>query len=114
MLNNFIFSGFVANYSGLKEAEGKNGSYHFVTLEIRVDDATQQSVTLTLTGEMAVQFSTCSIEPQTQVNAFLRVYVRSFTDNKGIERKVNDIRCWKLDVLDADGNVTFSCHKYRS
>ena len=114
MLNNFILSGLIANYSGLKEADGKNGSYQFVNLEVLVDDATQQSVALTFTGDMAVQINTCQITPQTKVNAHLRIFARSFKDSKGNDRKFNDIRCWKLDVLDADGNISFSCHKYNS
>lgn len=114
MLNNFIFSGLIADYSGLKEAEGKNGSYQFVTFDVCVDDATQQSVSLSLFGEMAVQLNTCNISPQTKVNAHLRIFSRSYKDRADVWRKRNEITCWKLDVLDADGNVAFSCHKYRS
>ena len=109
METNLIFCGNIAKCSALKEVPSKKGSFQMMELELRTDDATQQRVFLQLTHDMAVQLSTCELTPQTRACAHLRFYTHQFEDRQGTMRTANDLRCWKLDLLDADDNITFSC-----
>lgn len=109
METNLVFSGVIAKCSPLKEVPSKKGNFQMMELELRTEDATQQRVFLQLTHDMAVQLSTCQLSPQTRASAHLRFYTHQFEDRQGAMRTANDLRCWKLDLLDEDDNITFSC-----
>lgn len=112
MENNLILTGFITSFSCLQEADATNGGkYQFMTLELRTDEPLPQTPVLYLTGALAVQLSSCQLTPQTQLRTYLRLYSRPYADRDGIEHKTNEVSCWKIDVLDAEGRVTFTCRK---
>ncbi len=109
-MNELTFTGVITNCSGLQEAPAKNGTmYRYYDLELRADDASQQSLSLHLLGEMAVQLSTCEINPGMQACAHISLFCHEFQDREGIWRKTNEISCWKLDVMDKE----FTCRRFR-
>ena len=112
MTNNLILTGFITSFSGLQEADAANGGkYQFLTLELRTDEPLPQSPVLFLTGALAVQLSSCQLTPQSQLRVYLRIYSREYADHDGLMRKPNEVSCWKIDVLDPDGNVVFTCRR---
>lgn len=112
MENNLILTGFVTGYSCLQEAENANGGkYTFMTVELSTDEPKPQTPVLFLTGSLAVQLSSCQLTPQTQLRTYLRLYSRPYADRDGVEHKTNEVACWKIEVLDLDGRVAFTCRK---
>lgn len=112
MDNNLILTGFITSFSGLQEADAANGSkYQFLTLELRTDEPLPQTPVIFLTGALAVQLSSCQLTPQSQLRVYLRLYSREYADHDGLMRKTNDVSCWKIDVLDASGNVSFTARR---
>ena len=112
MNNNLILTGFITSFSGLQEADAANGGkYQFLTLELRTDEPMPQTPVIFLTGALAVQLSSCQLTPQSQLRVYLRLYSREYADHDGLMRKANDVSCWKIDVLDASGNVSFTARR---
>lgn len=112
MDNNLILTGFITSFSYLQEAEAANGSkYQFMTLELRTDEPLPQTPVLYLTGALAVQLSSCQLTPQTQLRTYLRLYSRPYDDRNGVQHLTNEVSCWKIDVLDAEGNTVFTCRR---
>ncbi len=112
MENNLILTGFVTGYTCLQEADATHGGkYQFMTLELRTDEPLPQTPVLYLTGALAVQLSSCQLTPQTQLRVYLRIYSRPYVDRDGVEHKSNEVTCWKIDVLDLDGNTIFTCRR---
>lgn len=112
MDNNLILTGFITSFSGLQEADAANGGkYQFLTLELRTDEPMPQTPVIFLTGALAVQLSSCQLTPQSQLRVYLRLYSREYADHDGLMRKANDVSCWKIDVLDASGNVSFTARR---
>lgn len=112
MDNNLILTGFITSFSSLQEADAANGGkYQFITLELRTDEPLPQTPVLYLTGALAVQLSSCQLTPQTQLRAYLRLYSRLYADRDGVEHKANEVSCWKIDVLDAEDHVVFTCRR---
>lgn len=111
-MNNLILTGFITAYSGLKEAvSSNNGKYNYVDFEFISDDATPQTPLFHLTGEMAVTLSTCNLTPQTRLRIYFRVFSHEYTTAEGELRKYNDLSIWKIELLDAHDEVTFSFRK---
>ncbi len=109
METNLTFFGNIAKCSELKDVPSKKGNFPMMEIELRTDDATQQRVFLQLTHGMAVQLSTCQLSPEMRVCAHLRLYTHDFEDRNGARRMSNDIRCWKLELFDAEDTVFFTC-----
>lgn len=111
-MNNLILTGFITAYSGLKEAMSDNyGKYNYMDLELRTDEATPQTPIIHLTGALAVQLSTCQLTPQTMLRIHFRIFSHDYATHDGEQRKYNDLTVWKIDVLDAEEKVIFTCRK---
>ena len=112
MQNNLILTGFIAGFSGLQEADAAQGSkYQFLTLELRTDEPMPQTPVFFLSGALAVQLCTCRLTPQTQLRVYFRLYSREYEDHEGAVHKTNEVSCWKVEVLDAEGHVTFTARR---
>ena len=40
-----------------------------------------------------------------------RIFSRDYANRDGEQRKYNDLTVWKIDVLDAEEKVIFTCRK---
>ena len=109
---NLFIAGFVSSYSGLHTEEtADHRTYYFSDLELRTDEATSQTPVFHLTGNLAIQLNTVQLTAQSQLRVYFRLFSREYTASDGTSRKYNDVCVWKIEVLDENAQVCFTCRK---
>ncbi len=112
MDNILCMTGNVTEMSALLEGKRQNGTaYQYLTLMVASDESHPQRVALKLLGAMAVAFDSCQIQPTTRLRVYLRIHAFGYTNEAGEALTGNDVSCWKVEILDRDGNVAFCCRK---
>lgn len=110
------FEAHLSRIGALTEVASKDpsrGTYHVKEIELTTHEQYSQSMALRLIGPMATQFDTCQFQPDQPVRVHLSCYISRYTDPKtNTTFSRNDLRCWKLELLDAvTRDVTFVCQK---
>ncbi len=103
-MNNLIFTGLLANRTSLQP--GKKGSY--LSFEVHADDGTDHSLKVFIFGQLATQFDTYNATPRTPLRVFCSVSIRE-TENEGMKTRFNEISCNKIEMLNDEGKVLFTC-----